>query len=345
MRHPNGYGTVYKLSGKRRKPFIARKTLGWTEDGKQIIETIGYYENRAIALQALADYNADPYDLIKGNLTFEEIYKKWKTWKFPKLNNNSSIRNYESAFDSCSTIINLQFKEIRHLHLQKVIDKSNKNYEAKKRIRILFNQMFVWAIKNDIVTRDYSLNLDCGNRPQKTDRTRFYTDEIKKLWQHSRDNEGIQIILILIYSGLRISEFLNLLKENCHVDKQYVEIVSSKTESGIRVVPIADIVLPFWEKLLERSTSVFIASTIDGRKLSYDNFKKRYFEPLMKELNMSHTIHETRHTFISQMVSAEVNMTIIKKIVGHKSIMNLTEKVYTHPEINELIDAVNSIHN
>ncbi|STO37556.1 Uncharacterised protein [Gallibacterium anatis] len=31
MRLPNGYGSVFKLSGKRRKPFIARKTIGYDE--------------------------------------------------------------------------------------------------------------------------------------------------------------------------------------------------------------------------------------------------------------------------------------------------------------------------
>lgn len=63
----------------------------------------------------------------------------------------------------------------------------------------------------------------------------------------------------------------------------------------------------------------------------------------MEELNLTHTIHETRHTFISKMVTANINMTMIKKIVGHKSIMNLTEKIYTHIEIKELLDAVNKI--
>ena len=62
---------------------------------------------------------------------------------------------------------------------------------------------------------------------------------------------------------------------------------------------------------------------------------------LLEKLDMEHTIHETRHTFISQLVTANINQTIIKKIVGHKSIMNLTEKVYTHIEISELLKAVN----
>lgn len=64
MKQPNGYGSVHKLSGKRRKPWRVRKTNGWTMnvDGTKLVQqyiTIGYYETRQEALQALADYNQD----------------------------------------------------------------------------------------------------------------------------------------------------------------------------------------------------------------------------------------------------------------------------------------------
>ena len=32
MKLPNGYGSVYKLSGKRRNPYAARITVGWKDD-------------------------------------------------------------------------------------------------------------------------------------------------------------------------------------------------------------------------------------------------------------------------------------------------------------------------
>ena len=34
MRLPNGYGGVTKLSGRRRKPYMVRKTIGWHIDEK-----------------------------------------------------------------------------------------------------------------------------------------------------------------------------------------------------------------------------------------------------------------------------------------------------------------------
>lgn len=47
-------------------------------------------------------------------------------------------------------------------------------------------------------------------------------------------------ILVLLYSGVRISEMLDLKKENVHLNEQYFDVICSKTENGIRKVPIAD---------------------------------------------------------------------------------------------------------
>ena len=60
IRNPNGYGSVYKLSGKRRRPFVASITTGQDElTGKQKRQILGYYATRKEAMQALADYNTN----------------------------------------------------------------------------------------------------------------------------------------------------------------------------------------------------------------------------------------------------------------------------------------------
>jgi len=41
MKLPNGQGTVYKVKGKRRKPFRVRATIGWNNEGKQIYKELG----------------------------------------------------------------------------------------------------------------------------------------------------------------------------------------------------------------------------------------------------------------------------------------------------------------
>ena len=78
MKLPNGYGSVVKLSGKRRKPYIVRKTVGWHYDkgkDKQVQDmiTIGYAATRAEGLQMLADYNNNPFDTKAAKMTFSDV--------------------------------------------------------------------------------------------------------------------------------------------------------------------------------------------------------------------------------------------------------------------------------
>ena len=54
MKNPNGYGTVVKLSGNRRKPYAVRKTIGFNKKGYPIYQTIGYKETRETGMEMLA---------------------------------------------------------------------------------------------------------------------------------------------------------------------------------------------------------------------------------------------------------------------------------------------------
>ncbi len=61
MKLPNGAGSVYKLSGKRRNPWVARKTVGYTVVPETLkaypdYKFIGYYPTKQEALTALFEY-------------------------------------------------------------------------------------------------------------------------------------------------------------------------------------------------------------------------------------------------------------------------------------------------
>ena len=77
MKNPNGYGSVVKLSGKRRKPFWIRKTAGWNEKGQPIYKTIGYTATREEGNILLAEYNKNPWNVDTAKLTLKELYDLW----------------------------------------------------------------------------------------------------------------------------------------------------------------------------------------------------------------------------------------------------------------------------
>lgn len=149
---------------------------------------------------------------------------------------------------------------------------------------------------------------------------------------------------MLIYNGVRVSELLDLKKENVHLEERYFDVVDSKTANGIRKVPIAAKVLPFYEGWYNDCSSCeYLIHTMDSEHFTYHNYYNNFFKPLLNRLHIDRTPHCCRHTTISMMADAHIDQTIIKKIVGHAGAMSLTERVYTHLDINELIEAIDQI--
>ncbi len=113
--------------------------------------------------------------------------------------------------------------------LQEVIDTCGKNFPTLKKIKILFNQLYDFALKNDICNKDYSSFVDIlqykDRNPNKYDRNKFDKKEITRIWEQKAD-KYYQIILMLLYNGVRISELLGLKKENVHLDEQYFDVIN-----------------------------------------------------------------------------------------------------------------------
>ncbi len=97
MKSPNGYGSVSKLSGNRRRPFVVRKTKGFDLRGYPVYETIGYYETREDGLIALAQFNKDPYDIQQAKITLEELFSKWSERAFPKISQSLASSTSRSS--------------------------------------------------------------------------------------------------------------------------------------------------------------------------------------------------------------------------------------------------------
>ncbi len=65
MKLPNNYGQICKLSGQRRRPYMVRKTIGY-ENGRAIYHIIGYYANKADALEMIqAEYKSNLLSMAK----------------------------------------------------------------------------------------------------------------------------------------------------------------------------------------------------------------------------------------------------------------------------------------
>ena len=343
MRLPSGYGGIVKLKGNRRKPYQVRLTKGFTDEGKQIYMYLGYYARRGEALEALAEYNSSPYDITRETITFAEVYKKWSNEHFKKVS-SSSIERYSNAYRKyCKSLYKMRFKDIRLTHLQAVIDNCGMAHPTRASIKTLFAVLTRFAMKNDIVDKDYAQYVDVGQREGKINRKPFTQEEIDKLFKYVDTFDYLDTILIMIYSGLRVGEMLDLRLENIHLEERYM-VGGSKTEAGKnRIIPINKKIEPFIRKYYEKNKDKeFLIINSLGRPMGYSNYRREKFDNIMEKLKMEHKPHDARHTFASLMDSAGANKLCIKRIIGHSS-QDITEDIYTHKTLEELIEAIDLI--
>lgn len=338
MRLPNGFGAVVNLGKKRRRPWAARLTVGWGSDNKQKYKYLSYHEKRKDALAALIEYNKKPYDLDRASVTFADVFEAWSSRKFSELGAHSA-RNYRSMYRKCAELYDIPFRELKTSHLQAVVD-ANKQLAHVTLLKVLFGQLYGYAIKNDISEKDYSQFVEIPTKETKGEKVPFTSEEVARLWQHV-DEPHVDLVLILLYTGMRISELLEMEIKKVFLDDRYM-IGGKKTAAGKnRIIPIHEDIMPLVRAQYSPDKK-YLFQSVRGNKLQYNYFAAKKFAPLMERLQMSHTLHETRHTFISQADRVGLNGTILKKIVGHAN-GDITVH-YTHKDVAEILEEIKKFH-
>lgn len=315
MKKPNGYGSVYKLKDSpRRNPWVARKTVGFKDNGQAIRMFIGYYPTRAEAEKALAEYNAKPYD---KKTTFGKCADLWWEEAFSDFS-DSTKRIYKAASDKCAPLRKMRIADIRIGDMQGIIDPLTKS--VGKQTKAYLSKVFEYAVRHEIVTAD---------RHQIVSFIRLSDDEGKTITRKvftPEEVEGVTdpLVKILLYTGLRVGEMLGLREEDIHLEERWLFVRKAKTPAGIRTVPICEKIVPCFSAL--------------PTDIPYDRFKRHFIQ------KYDHHPHDTRHTFISRMASLTppVDERITKAIVGHAG-SGITETVYTHLDLKPLLEAVNRL--
>ena len=175
-----GFGGIVFIKGNRSKPYVVRIKVGATineEKGTAFpkYKIIGYAKTRKDGIMMLQNYHDNPYN-FENHYTFADIYRKAFD-QFIADKSKSSIQAYKSAFKVCEELHNIEFKEIRTIQLQKVIDNSGKNYPTLKKIKVLFNVMYKYAMMYELCPKDNSKYVDIlkfkKQNPNARDRNPF----------------------------------------------------------------------------------------------------------------------------------------------------------------------------
>lgn len=312
---------------------------------RRVRKYIGYAETYEEAVLMLAQYNSNPIDLDYKDITFEELFDMyWKTKKGTV--SKSWEKSFIASYKAMESLHNEKINDLKTADFERLFEETDKNYPTMKKMKILLNQMFDYADSHDMLYKNYthyiSLHKYVDKNPNAIKRDIFSKADIKRLWKNSDDMFN-SIVVILIYTGLRISELFNLTRDNVHLNEKYLDIRASKTDAGVRLVPLHEAIIPLVKKWYDEGNTYLIFNA-RGNQMKYRDYRDTYWDKIMEELELGdHKPHDTRHTFVSLLQSSGCDERVLKKIVGHKGQMDFTLKVYTKYEMDKLLEEVNKI--
>lgn len=224
---------------------------------------------------------------------------------------------------------------------------------------------FYIAIQDDYVKKnpfDFKLSdvIEDDSKPRKA----LTEDEEGRLLSFAETDEVYRryydVIVILLNTGLRISELCGLTakdvdfeKKQINVDHQLLKdkedghyyIDTPKTKSGIRKIPINKTAREAFERVLKRCEDA-PSATVDGYGgflfqtqsggFTSSQYYATTFRSLVKKYNKKHedklpyfSPHILRHTFCTRLASKNMNPKYLQYIMGHSSI-EITLNLYAH---------------
>ena len=224
-----------------------------------------------------------------------------------------------------------------------------------------FEFMLATVVVNDSVTREAIT--------RKQERT--FLEFVKNDKYFCKYYDGIYI---LFHTGLRISEFVGLVKSDIDFENGKIKvdhqlqrkrdmgyiIEDTKTPSGVRYVPMTDEVKECFQRIIENRKKPKTEPVIDGKcgflYLDKNNMPmvalhwEKYFQHICEKYHSIYKIplpkitpHVCRHTFCSNMAKSGMNPKTLQYIMGHSDV-GVTLNTYTHVGYEDAQKEMERVH-
>lgn len=320
IRSPNGYGSVYKLQGKRRAPWVARVQIDTKigENGKKqpVYNYLGYFPTQREAKECLADYNAAKTShgrRVSLGALWREYYDVYNA-RWP----SNTHRQKLNSWAILEPFADIDINKINVTMYEDLFKSSGKNKPTLIPCKSLINALYDFAVKKQYTTPDYAafiryIEIEAGN-PDKLPHQRIPRSIIAELWKHSEELD-VQTVLFMIYTGVRISEFVAIRPEDVDREARIFVVRESKTEAGKnRRVPLNDKILPILDAWLALGYPFVAPYPNIWRQSTPANALRHKFNKVLP----GYRPHDTRYTCVSELTEAGAPAVVIRSIVGHK---------------------------
>jgi len=330
----NGQGTVYQLPNGKWRAVV---TLGYI-DGKRKTRA-KTFDKKADAVMYLPELAKQTK--MQSNMTLKECFDVFMSHHEKEI---SSItrRNYNSGIKKLEPLHHIKMIDLKLDIMQSCFDNMDMKNSSKRNIKSLLCLLFDYAIKNDILQKDYAQYIQVGKN-DATERNAFTSEDLLKIKALADEgNIYAMYIMCMCFTGFRVGEFFAIKKTDYYDGCLHG---GSKTNAGKnRVVPVNDIIKPYIDKRMN-NFSEYLFPSVSGKKIGTSNFSNIYFPNTLKECGIPEgkfVPHSCRHTFATLCNKTNSNDFVARKrLIGHTD-LKTTER-YTHSDIEDMRQLINQL--
>jgi integrase len=188
----------------------------------------------------------------------------------------------------------------------------------------LVRRIYNLAIRDDMVEKNPCWKVPM--LPERNVRDRIVSPEEFEILKNQLPQYAL-ILSLGYYLGMREGEILNLKGKQIHffgngVDEGYIELYDDETKTGEgRMIPFAGLMGKLLSDHLTKQRNTdperFLFTTEKGNLLG--NFRRSFQRACKRASIKGLCFHDFRHTAITNMRKAEVNISVIMAISGHKT--------------------------
>ena len=156
IKRANGMGTVFKLSGNRRKPYVAKERMT-LKDGNQ--KVIGYFKTRQEAVAALEKYYEKINKITDKTISFSELYNIFCDLYLKDKDCNlaeGTKKNYENAYKKCKLLYDMPICMITRQNIDKITNTESTTESTRIIIKNLINQLIKFARNKGLSETDFA---------------------------------------------------------------------------------------------------------------------------------------------------------------------------------------------
>ena len=309
----------------------------------------------------------DGIDSSGKKMLLWQLYEKHNALKPNVRQSTETGRKYLMDILKSDTLGNMSIEAIKPSDTKEWAIRMKKNgysYQTINNYKRSLKACLYTAINDDLVRKNpFSWNLSDVLEDDTIHKTALTDEQVNALLSFLKIDDVYKkyynAIVVLLHTGLRISELCGLTTSDIDFEKGFIQvnhqinydkgkysINEPKTDSGIREIPMLE---PVRKALMDE-----IKGRIDVQQILIDGYSdfvflnqkslpmyahcySNAFSSLIKKYNKYHkgnelpliTPHTLRHTFCTNMANKKITPNTLQYIMGHKNI-TMTLGYYTH---------------